>query len=298
MELETEVTMPSHSMNSIDAHLLEQIRSGNRETWNDLVVCFQGRLIAFAERQVAQTAIAEDLVQETFVSFLKAVDRFREECDIETFLFQILRRRIVDHYRTHGRNLEIQVCECMDDRAVTVDDPALAVARIDAAAREQKMLSEAIRLVCERMQQRKKFRDLKIAEGTLFAALSNAQVATLLECQARKVATVKHRIIERLSAVLQDLNVDGTVELTRQPSEGLLQAAWENQRPSCLKRTTLGKFHLGLLDENWNSYAFFHTQQLGCRFCVANLQELSSSNVSESDADFSRRVFQSTIGFL
>ena len=94
-------------MNEADEHLLSLIRQGDQEGWRQFVSRFQGRLIAFAERQVGQTASAEDLVQETFVGFLGSLAEYQSKCELESFLFQILRRRIIDHYRRQGKTREI-----------------------------------------------------------------------------------------------------------------------------------------------------------------------------------------------
>ena len=49
------------------------------------------------------SALAEDLVQETLLAGLKAYNRFEHQATVETWLIGILRRKIVDHYRRQGR---------------------------------------------------------------------------------------------------------------------------------------------------------------------------------------------------
>ena len=97
-------------MSEADEHLLALIRDGNQDGWGQFVSRFQGRLIAYATRQVDQFATAEDLVQDTFVGFLQSINNYREQGELESFLFQILRRRIVDHYRRRGQNRELPAC--------------------------------------------------------------------------------------------------------------------------------------------------------------------------------------------
>ncbi len=79
--------------------LIEAIRSGDPEAWPQLVAEYHGRLLAFARSQLGQESDAEDAVQETFVGLLKSLNGFRGEASLETWLFQILRRRIADQYR-------------------------------------------------------------------------------------------------------------------------------------------------------------------------------------------------------
>jgi RNA polymerase sigma-70 factor (ECF subfamily) len=43
--------------------------------------------------------IAEDLVQDTFLSGLKSLANFRKDCPEKSWLYNILRNKIIDHYR-------------------------------------------------------------------------------------------------------------------------------------------------------------------------------------------------------
>jgi len=49
--------------------------------------------------KVGTTSIAEDLVQETFLSAIRAKDSFKGESTEKTWLVSILKNKIIDHYR-------------------------------------------------------------------------------------------------------------------------------------------------------------------------------------------------------
>lgn len=51
--------------------------------------------------RVNDSIIAEDLVQETFLSAIKSLNNFKEESNPKTWLFSILKNKIADHYRKH-----------------------------------------------------------------------------------------------------------------------------------------------------------------------------------------------------
>ncbi|MEM9825301.1 MAG: sigma-70 family RNA polymerase sigma factor [Planctomycetota bacterium] len=70
------------------------------ETWVDR---FGDGLFRYALARVGRHEIAEDLVQETFISAVRSQDRFRGDCARSTWLFAILRRRIADHFRSVAR---------------------------------------------------------------------------------------------------------------------------------------------------------------------------------------------------
>ena len=56
-------------------------------------------LYLFAYSRVNSKEIAEDLVQETFLSALKGLNSFRGDSTELTWLTSILRRKVIDHYR-------------------------------------------------------------------------------------------------------------------------------------------------------------------------------------------------------
>ncbi|GAB3829629.1 sigma-70 family RNA polymerase sigma factor [Hymenobacter jeollabukensis] len=65
---------------------------------------FGDELYRYALGRVADAAMAEELVQETLVSALGALDSFRGQASERTWLFVILKRKLVDHYRRQARS--------------------------------------------------------------------------------------------------------------------------------------------------------------------------------------------------
>ena len=51
---------------------------------------------------MTESEIAKDLVQDTFVSALRNLASFRGDSSEKTWLFSILKNRIIDHYRRKG----------------------------------------------------------------------------------------------------------------------------------------------------------------------------------------------------
>src|SRR3954451_3485828 len=82
-----------------DRYLLQRIAQGDSEGWRQLVERYQGRLLAFARGRLSRKEEAEDLVQDTFIAFLEGIKNFRENASVETFLFTILRRKLIDFFR-------------------------------------------------------------------------------------------------------------------------------------------------------------------------------------------------------
>lgn len=64
-------------------------------------------LFGFAAARVRDQAIAEDLVQETFLAAIKARQRFAGRSTARSWLFGILRNKIADHYRLQSREVAL-----------------------------------------------------------------------------------------------------------------------------------------------------------------------------------------------
>lgn len=74
-------------------------------TWLD---AYGDALYKFAHFRVNNTAMAEDLVQETFLAAIKAKDRFSGRSSVKTWLTGILKNKIVDYYRKKNRTQSMQ----------------------------------------------------------------------------------------------------------------------------------------------------------------------------------------------
>ncbi|MGA2499684.1 MAG: RNA polymerase sigma factor [Tepidisphaeraceae bacterium] len=292
-------------LNRAEQYLLEQIRRGDQDGWAQLVERFQGRLLAFARSRSVSPADADDLVQDTFLQFLSGLPAYRAQASLETYLFMILRRRIIDFFR--GR--QFNMCAVQDSAdasgpggpGVDLAAPDLTasayVRRDEEQERRREILAESLSALVGRMKEECGFRDLKAVEMLFYAQLRNKEIARLLEIEETAVALLKHRW-------LRQLQQDAAARLGGAPAESLpdfpeslLTEVWEQHRPSCPKRSTVGRFLLDTLDPAWHDYIDFHIHRLGCRFCLANLNDLQSQTVQAPRA-LRDRVLQSTVGFF
>jgi RNA polymerase sigma-70 factor (ECF subfamily) len=67
------------------------------EAW---VAQYGDMLFRFALQRVSDTAIAEDLVQESLLAAMTSKDRFQGQSSERTWLFAILKHKIIDHFRS------------------------------------------------------------------------------------------------------------------------------------------------------------------------------------------------------
>lgn len=293
--------------------LLEQIRNGSGGAWAQLVERYQGRLLAFARRRLPRGGAAgdaEDLVQDTFLRFLRGLPEFRGESSVETYLFMILRRRMIELFRVR-RPTPARLTDgpADDDRSAGASprEPAAheltasGYARRDehrAAARAA--LVAAIRGLTASLQRDCNFQDLELLELIFFAQRPNQEIARLLSLRPEQVAMTKHRWLKQVRdrvgpAVARSAATD-------EPSnsdalDSLLTEIWETERLTCPKRTTLGGYLLSTLDAPWSAYVRFHLTTVSCAFCTANIDDLQKQTQSDP-RPLRDRILQSTVGFF
>jgi RNA polymerase sigma-70 factor (ECF subfamily) len=74
----------------------------NPNKWVDL---YADALYSYTLPRVNDAALAEDLVQETFLSAWKAREGFKGEASEKSWLFTILKNKIIDHYRKKAKDI-------------------------------------------------------------------------------------------------------------------------------------------------------------------------------------------------
>lgn len=284
-----------------DNYLQQLIRAGDQDGWSQLVDRYQGRLLAFAKRQLTNEADAEDAVQDTLLGFLKNIQTFRGDASLETFLFGILRRRIIDQIRARGRRTDVALTQLggQSGPGLATDDLTASHYARNKESKSLKadQLADALHQVVGQLHQDCRFDEIIVFELLFYAQMRNKQIAEQTSTDEKRIAVLKHRFLKRLAekagAAEDQLPADDGG-----PTTELLTAAWEQQRPSCPKRSTLGKYLLGTLDDDWNNYIDFHVTKLGCQFCTANVDDLESQTKDSDREAFSHRIIESTIGFF
>lgn len=84
---------------------MEQPPPLEAETWVD---AYGDTLFHFARARVKDRSIAEDLVQDTFLAAVQSQERYRGSSSVKTWLFSILKHKIIDHYRKNKNMVNVQ----------------------------------------------------------------------------------------------------------------------------------------------------------------------------------------------
>ena len=92
----------------------------------------------------------------------------------------------------------------------------------------------------------------------------------------------------------------GELQATRDAEGHSLGSIWRTARLTCLTRDQWGAYLLGTLSPELEDYARFHLETIGCRYCQANLTDLTEQHQQPAGESQSRRkrYFQSSAGYL
>lgn len=288
------------SIDNADRFLVEQIRAGDATAWRQLIDRFTGRLLAFARARISGAADAEDLVQDTFVGFLQSLAHYDAGRSLETYLFTILRYKLYDLLRQRKMTKVSEPAQSEDwwDRIVpgSTETPSGYALQAEAKLEQEQLLAEILRRLIHELRDRSAFDDLQVIELIFFAGKRNLDVAELLDIDQKAVAGVKFRAIQKLQGYLEEK--ENTAGFDEASAEITVARVWREHRLTCLKRSTLGSYLLGVLDDPWKGYTQFHLDVVGCPMCVANLSDLQSEEDARGATVDHERMFQSSVGFL
>jgi RNA polymerase sigma-70 factor (ECF subfamily) len=81
----------------------------------DLVEKHGNFLFRFAMKYVRDEFVAEDMVQETFLSAIKSLKRFSHKSSIQTWLTSILKNKVFDHFRKTDRELVVDSSDASNE---------------------------------------------------------------------------------------------------------------------------------------------------------------------------------------
>ena len=86
-----------------DAELVDRLRSGDEAAFSAIVERYHPSLLRLAETMVPSRAIAEEVVQETWLGVVRGIARFEGRSSLRTWLFRILVNRARSTGAREGR---------------------------------------------------------------------------------------------------------------------------------------------------------------------------------------------------
>jgi RNA polymerase sigma-70 factor (ECF subfamily) len=180
----------SASSSLIDSGFIENLKAGDAKAFDTLVNRYANDVYVLLLRITEDAKEAEDLMQETFLSALKAIGKFRGEADLKTWLFRIAINHSKNRFRWWKRrhrektvSLDAPVGESETPLSETVSSDFSSPEENVLQKEREKVLSRALNSLPEIFREAVILCDI---EG-----LSYEEIAATLEIN---LGTVKSRI--------------------------------------------------------------------------------------------------------
>jgi RNA polymerase sigma-70 factor (ECF subfamily) len=198
-----------------DRLLIQQIRQGDPQAWENLIARYEGRLLAFVERRLRDRATSEDVVQETFIGFLNSLPHFDERRELQTYLFTIASHKLTDHLRRSGRHPLHPASEGAGDILGQQLDHHKAASSMARSQERRELETEAIirclGAMIRQWQEKGDFVRLKVIELLFVKGWANRDVAAFLNITEQQVANYRFAAVKKLTEHIRDAGLPADV---------------------------------------------------------------------------------------
>ena len=107
-----------------DAELVERLRAGDGDAFAELVRRYQRLMFRVARGYVRTDAVAEDVVQESWLAVLRGIERFEGRSSFKTWLLRIVANRAMTQGVKEARSVPFASLEDEDE-----DEPSVSAER-------------------------------------------------------------------------------------------------------------------------------------------------------------------------
>jgi RNA polymerase sigma-70 factor (ECF subfamily) len=94
-----------------DDQTLAALRRGDERAFIELVQLHQPLMLRVARRYVRSSALAEEVVQETWLGVINGLERFEGRASLKTWIFRILTNRALSRAQREGRTIPMSSFE-------------------------------------------------------------------------------------------------------------------------------------------------------------------------------------------
>jgi RNA polymerase sigma-70 factor (ECF subfamily) len=199
--------MPAASQS--DTLLIDRIRAGNADAWEELIARFEGRLLAFVEARLRDRGTSEDVVQETFIGFLTSLPNYDTRRPLESYLFSIAAHKLTDHLRRQGRRPALPLASggasSSDDWELPGSErPASSLVRSGERKHlEEAALVQALTQLIAYWRSRGDWEKIQCTELLFVRGVANKDAAARLGISEQAVANCKFDFLAKLRAAVR-----------------------------------------------------------------------------------------------
>jgi RNA polymerase sigma-70 factor (ECF subfamily) len=170
------------------SELVSRILAGDRQAEVELVECYSSVVMSIIRRQVGDTALADDLYQESFCIILEKVRRgdLREAEKLSGFVCGVARNQVIGHFQRAAR----QRNSAEPEDAVSISHPA-------PDQLEQLLHREKADIVRQILKEMTNERDIQVLFRFYLAEHDKKQICADLGLTGMQFNLVIHRARER-----------------------------------------------------------------------------------------------------
>lgn len=113
-------------MSDTDEQLMLRYQSGDARAFDELLARYQKPLFQFIYRSVGVVAVAEDVLQDTFMRVIRNNSTYQQQAKFSTWIYTIARNLCVDHARRgkHRNHASLDAPMGGDDASTLLDRQA------------------------------------------------------------------------------------------------------------------------------------------------------------------------------
>jgi RNA polymerase sigma-70 factor (ECF subfamily) len=198
-----------------DRLLVQQIRRGDSQAWNQLIERYEGRLLAYVDRRLHDRAASEDVVQETFMGFLHSLPNYDDRRELQTYLFTIASYKLTDFLRRMGRHPLQHISNSPGDPLNQELDSHAAASSL-ARSHERRILESAAISRCfgqmlQQWRERGDYLRVKVLELLFVKGWANRDVAAFLDVSEQQVANYRFAAVKKLTEHIRDAGLSAEV---------------------------------------------------------------------------------------
>ena len=165
-----------------DAHILTELKNGNAAIFRDLIIKYEGLISATIIGMIGHCSEAEDIGQEVFVRFFKALDKFRGESTIGTYLTRIAINLSLNEIKRRKRRTQlflhsdIQLDDIEDKNTNPETDENRELIHRAIQELDPKFRSVIVLRLIDGYSTEETAKILKVPIGTVLSRLARAQI--------------------------------------------------------------------------------------------------------------------------
>ncbi len=133
-----------------DSSLARKVQRGDRQAFEVLLSRYERQIFSFIYRFFQDSALCEDLTQETFLRAYRFIGSFRTKEKLSTWLFSIAKNLCIDELRRLQKGSTVDI-DAVDPEALIADDKA-GVNPLAAAMADQE--GEILRRAMEKLPEK------------------------------------------------------------------------------------------------------------------------------------------------